>query len=35
MEMIGDRIAPDGRIVVFAIGAGGTSAGETDCGVFI
>ena len=30
---IGDDIALAGRIAVFAIGAGGMSAGETDCGI--
>jgi hypothetical protein len=31
--MIGERIALEARSAVFAIGAGGIAAGETDCGV--
>jgi hypothetical protein len=33
IDVIGERITLDGRTVVFAIGAAGIAAGETDCGV--
>jgi hypothetical protein len=33
MDVTGVRIALDGRIAVFVIGAAGIAAGETDCGV--